>query len=365
MHILITDLRREYESLQAEVDRAVKRVLKKGRFVLGDELEHFEEEFSNYIGTEYGIGVNSGSDALFLALKAIGIAEGDEVITVSHTYISTVDAIIRNGAKPVFVDINPETYCMDVSKIEKHISRNTRAILPVHIYGHPADMGSIMKIAKQYNLHVVEDACQAHGSEYEGEKVGSLGDVGCFSFYPTKNLGAYGDGGMIVTDNREIALNLRMLRNYGQSRKSFHDILGYNSRLDEIQAAVLRVKLRYLNQWNTLRKQMADSYGRILCGSGIIIPVEMPKARHVYHVYVIRHEKRDLIKKRLGENKIIAQVHYPVPVHLQEYYQNMGLRVDLPVTEGVCKEILSLPSHPWLKESDVDLICRVVLSAVQ
>lgn len=362
MPILIADLQQEYKSLKSEIDSAIARVLKKGWFILGNEVECFEKEFSDYIGTKYSVGVNSGSDALFLAVKVLGIGEGDEVITVSHTYISSVDAIIRNGAKPVFIDIDPSTYCIDVNAIKDKINEKTKAIIPIHIYGQPADMGPLMEIAKRYNLYVIEDACQAHGAEYRDKKVGSIGDIGCFSFYPVKNLGAYGDGGMIVTNNSDIALRLKMMSNYGQSKKYYHDILGYNSRLDEIQAAVLRVKLPYLDKWNSNRRGIARLYREILCDTNVIIPIERSESKHVYHVYVIRHPKRDHVIEMLEENQIIAQVHYPIPVHLQKYYIEMGIKADLHVTEKICSEILSLPSHQWLKKVDVDSICRVISS---
>ena len=242
--IPLVNLKKEYELFSAEINQKIKMVLKKGLFILDEEVKKFEDEFSNYIGTKHAISVNSGSDALFLAIKSLKIGKGDEVITVPHTFISTADSILRNGATPIFVDIEPDTYCMDVSKLEERLTDKTKAILPVHLYGHPAEMDPIYELAQEYNLFLVEDACQAHGAEYKGVKVGSLGDLGCFSFYPTKNLGAYGDGGILVTNNDDLAEKLRKLRNYGQPKKYFHDFVGFNSRLDEIQASILRVKLK-------------------------------------------------------------------------------------------------------------------------
>ena len=353
--IPFVNLGKEYESIHDELNQAVSETLERGYFVLGEEVKRFEGEFSRYIGSRYSIGVNSGSDALFFAIKSLGIGNGDEVITVSHTFISTVDAIVKNGAKPVFVDIDPETYCMDPSKIEDKITERTKAILPVHLYGHPADMGHIREITSKSGLFLIEDACQAHGAEYGGKKVGSIGDIGCFSFYPTKNLGAWGDGGITVTDNEEIKEKLRLLRNYGQSKKNYHDFVGYNSRLDEIQAAVLRVKLKYIDQWNERRRKVAKSYDELL--EDVIKPLERDYAKHVYHLYVIRHKERDIIRQHLLNNGIQSQIHYPCPVHEQKAYSRLGYSLKLPITEKITDEILSLPMHPWLEENDVERVC--------
>ena len=354
------DLKKEYNEISSEITAAVDKVLRGGFFVLGEEVANFEDEFSRYTETKYGIGVNSGSDALYLGLKALGIGEGDEVITASHTFISTVDSILRNQATPVFVDINVDTYCLDVSKIEEKITQKTKAILPVHLYGHPADMDPIMEIAKRYALFVIEDACQAHGAKYHGKKVGSIGDLGCFSFYPTKNLGAYGDGGMIVTTNEELAERLRKLRNYGQPQKYFHDFVGVNSRLDEIQAAVLRIKLRHLDEWNHRRRKLAELYNELLCDSGIFLPVEKEYAEHVYHLYVIRTEERDRLLQQLSKSKIQTQIHYPIAVHQQKAYRDFGDNINLPVTEKTCCEIISLPMHPRLSRDEVVGIVQVL-----
>jgi len=358
------DLKREYGEIGEEITRAIQRVLKSGWFILGEEVERFEDEFSNYIGAKYAIGVNSGSDALLLALQALGIGKGDEVITVSHTFISTVDAIVRNGAKPVFVDITPDTYCIDVTKIEERITKRTKAIIPVHLYGHPADMQPIVEIAKKYKLSVIGDACQAHGAEYKGKKAGSIGDIGCFSFYPVKNLGAYGDGGMAVTDNKELATKLKILRNYGQARKYYHDFIGVNSRLDEMQAAILRVKLKQLDDWNSRRRKFAQIYDKLLKDADVVIPVEKGYAKHVYHLYVIRHKNRDRLQQRLLAKEIQTQIHYPIPVHKQKAYLELGHAAKLPITERICNEILSLPMHPFLREDEIQAVVDGVKNAL-
>ncbi len=357
-------LKQQHEQISEEIEQAVQRVFKSGSFILGEELNCFEKEFSDYIGVKYSIGVNSGSDALLLVLKALQIGYEDEVITVSHTFISSVDSIIRNGAKPVFTDINPETFCIDTSKIEQKITKKTKAILPVHLYGQPVNMGYVMEISKKYNLYVIEDACQAHGAKYRGKRVGSIGDIGCFSFYPTKNLGAYGDGGMVTTNNPELAKKIQMLRNYGQPKKYEHDFIGVNSRLDEIQAACLRVKLKYLERWNQNRRDIASLYNKLLKDIPVITPYETTFTEHVYHLYVIRSSQRYLLQKKLSENNIHTQIHYPVPVHKQKAYQELGFDVSLPVTEMICKEILSLPMHPFLKEDDIYTITESIKSSL-
>jgi dTDP-4-amino-4,6-dideoxygalactose transaminase len=357
--IQFNDFEREFAVIGEEVSEAIQTVLESGWFILGKETEKFEEEFSKYVGTKFGIGVNSGSDALYLAVKALGIHEGDEVLTVSHTMISTVDSIARNGAKPVFVDIDPETYVMDTSELEAKISHKTRALLPVHLYGHPVNMDQCMEIAEKHNLYVIEDACQAHGTEYKTRKVGSIGTAGCFSFYPTKNLGAYGDAGMVVTNDEELSDRLKKMRNYGQSKKNYHDFVGVNSRLDEIQAAILRTKLRYLDEWNEKRRKLARIYNELLEGTDAIIPIEREYAKHVYHLYVIRHKCRVKLQQYLLNQGIQTLVHYPIPVHLQKAYTTND---KLLITERICGEILSLPVNPWLKEEEVEEISNFVRS---
>jgi dTDP-4-amino-4,6-dideoxygalactose transaminase len=355
--ISFNNFNREYAKIGDEVKTAIERVMRSGWFILGEETAKFEEEFARYIGTKFGVGVNSGSDALYLAIKALGLSQGDEVITVSHTMISTVDAITRNGAKPVFVDIEPDTYTMDPSKIEEKISKETRAIIPVHLYGHPVEMDPLREVAEKHDLKIIEDVCQGHGSEYKGVKVGGLGEIGCFSFYPTKNLGCYGDGGILVTNNEELAIKLRKMRNYGQSQKNYHDFVGVNSRLDELQAAILRTKLPYLDYWNKKRRAIAKLYTELLEQTDVIAPCEKEYAKHVYHLYVIRHKERDRIKADLQQTLTETMIHYPIPVHNQKAYM---APVSLPVTEKACKEILSLPMNPFLEEAEVTEIAKRV-----
>jgi dTDP-4-amino-4,6-dideoxygalactose transaminase len=355
--INMNDFKREYAAINKEVVPAIRRVLKSGCYVLGDEGNKFELEFSKYVGAKFGVGVNSGSDSLYLAVKALGISQGDEVITVAHTMISSVDAITRNGAKPVFVDVDPSTYVMDACEIEAKISKKTKAIIPVHLYGHPVDMDPVIELAKNYGLFVIEDACQAHGSRYKGTIVGNIGDIGCFSFYPTKNLGAYGDAGIITTNNEEVSNKVIKMRNYGQSRKYYHDFVGVNSRLDEMQAAILRTKLCYLDEWNEKRRKLAKLYDDLLDNAYLIKPVEREYAKHVYHLFVVRHKQRDKLQSYLLDHGIQTLIHYPIPVHLQKAYM---VPVKLSVTEKICTEILSLPVNPWLKENEVAIICKFI-----
>jgi dTDP-4-amino-4,6-dideoxygalactose transaminase len=353
-------LQKEYMEIKEELDKYIRTTLESGSFILCEEVAKFECEFSNYIGTKYGLGVNSGSDALFLGLKALGIGPGDEVLTASHTFISTADAILRNGATPVFVDIDPETYCIDAAKMEKMITNRARAILPVHLYGHPADMDPIIELSKKYDIFLIEDACQAHGAEYKGKRVGGIGDIGCFSFYPMKNLGAYGDGGMITTNNKELAEKLSMLRNYGQSRKYYHEFVGINSRLDELQAVILRIKLRYLDIWNERRRKIGRIYNEFLGQFDIITPIEKYQSKHVYHQYVIRDKKRDKLMENLFERGIQTQIHYPIPVHKQKAYMDLGFDARLPITERLCKEIISLPMHHTITDEELTIILNAI-----
>ena len=298
------DLNRQYKVIKGEVLSATRRVFERGRFILGEEVSTFEKEFSHYCGVRYGTGVGSGTDALYLALKAAGIGEGDEVVTVANSFVATAFAISFTGARPVFVDIDAKTYTMDPNHLELLLKREKtkkgrkkiKAVLPVHLYGHPAEMDSVMEIADRYDLTVIEDACQAHGAKCEGKKVGSFGAMACFSFYPTKNLGGYGDGGMVVTDRREYDQKLRLLRCYGERKKHEHVLKGHNSRLDEIQAAMLRVKLKYLDQWNEERRRKAKIYTEKLLPCGVICPSEKRGARHVYHLYTINTRKRDSLQ---------------------------------------------------------------------
>jgi dTDP-4-amino-4,6-dideoxygalactose transaminase len=351
------DLKREFHVIGEEIFQAIRAVQENGSYVLGENVAEFEQEFSRYVGTKFGVGVNSGSDALYLGLQALGISKGDEVITVSHTMASTIDSIIRNGAKPVFVDVGSDSLVMDTSKVEAKISEKTRAVLPVHLYGNSVDMDPLVRVAKEHDLFVIEDACQAHGAEFMHQKVGSWGDIGCFSFYPSKNLGAYGDAGIVVTNNQELADKLRKMRNYGQSTRYHHEFIGVNSRLDEIQAAILRVKLRYLDEWNEKRRKIARLYDDLLDHDSVTTPVEKEYIKHVFHLFVIMHNERDRLQEYLTKRGVQTLIHYPIPVHMQKAYQT---KAALPVTEEICRKILSLPLYPWIREEEVEEISRCV-----
>lgn len=359
MKIQFVDLKRQYESIKVEINAKINEVLNSTQFILGDNVKAFEEEFAQYCNAKYAVGVASGTDALTLSIEALGIGKGDEVITVPNTFIATVDAISRNNAKPVFVDIDPETYNIDVTKIEEKITDKTKAIIPVHLYGQPAEMDQILKIAKEYGLKIIEDACQAHGTEYRGKKVGALGNIGCFSFYPGKNLGAYGDGGIVVTNSFEIAEKIRMLRNYGQKVKYYHDFVGYNSRLDEMQAAILRVKLNKLNEWNDARRRNAQLYNELL--EHVVIPTEADFVKHVYHVYIVRTKKRDKLAAYLQSEGISTGIHYPQPIHFQKAYETLGyIKGSFPITEKYATEILSLPMFPELQQDEIEYITKKI-----
>ncbi len=332
-----------------------------GWFILGKNVKNFEKEFADYCNTKYAVGVASGTDALHVSLLACGIGNGDEVITTPLSAIATSFAIVFTGAKPVFVDIDPETYNIDVSKIEERITKKTKAILPVHLYGQPCDMGPLMDLVKDHDLFLIEDACQAHGAEYKGKKVGGFGKLAAFSFYPTKNLGAYGDGGIVVTNNEEIAEKIRMLRNYGQKVRYHHLIKGLNSRLDELQAAILRVKLKKLDEWNDSRRKNAKLYNKLLKRHGVILPVEKSYSKHIYHQYVIRTRQRNELQKWLKTKGVLTDVHYPTPSHLQPALKYLGLRSGgYPVVEKCVNEILSLPVFPELKKGQIEKVSLLI-----
>lgn len=359
--IPFVNLKEQYYSIKNEVDKAIREVLEGGWFILGKNVEKFEKEFADYCGVKFAVGVGSGTEALHLALLACGIGQQDEVITVPNTAVPTICAIASANARPVFVDIDPESYTIDISKIKKEITPRTKVILPVHLYGHPADMDPIMEIAKKYNLKVIEDASHAHGAEYKNKKVGPLADIGVFSFYPTKNLGAYGDGGIIITNNEKIDRRLRLLRNYGQTERDRYLIKGYDSRLDEMQAAILRVKLKRLDIWNDYRRRNAQIYNQLLHKDKIHIPVEKDYAKHVYYLYVIRYKFRDKLQIYLRSKGIETLIHYPIPVYLQEAYKTLGYKKgDFPVTERHTAEILSLPIYSELPESQVESIAKTI-----
>lgn len=361
------DLKRQYRRIEKEILAATKRVYESGSYILGEEVSAFEKEFARYCGVRYGVGVGSGTEALSLSLKAAGIGEGDEVVTSANSFIATALAISFTGAKPLFVDIDYRTYNMDPNGLELFLKRRmaragwkkVKAILPVHLYGHPAEMNSILEIANQYGLLVIEDACQAHGAMYGGKRTGSFGAFGCFSFYPTKNLGGYGDGGMVVTNHLRFYEKLRLLRCYGEKRKYEHRIKGGNSRLDELQAAVLRVKLKYLDQWNEERREKASRFSERLASLGIVCPLERKGSRHVYHLYVVRTGKRDALQRFLKKRGIDTLIHYPIPIHQQKAFKELGYRRgDLPLTEQYSRKILSLPFFPEIKESEMEEVAR-------
>ncbi len=361
MNIPLVDLRRQYLSIKKEIDKAIQEVIDNSAFIMGENVEGFENEFASFCGVKYGVGTSSGTTALHLALVAWGIKQGVEVITVPYTFIATTEAISQTGAKVVFVDIDQRSYNMDAEKIEQAITEKTRAIIPVHLFGQPADMDKISEISKKHNLIVIEDACQAHGAEYKGKKVGSLGDIACFSFYPGKNLGAYGDAGMAITGNKELAEKMELLRNHGYEKKYYHKIEGYNYRLDAIQAAILRVKLRHLEEWTEKRRKNARLYDELLKGSGVETPREMEYARHVYHLYVVGTDKREGLYSKLKENGISTAIHYPLPLHLQEAYRYLGYKEgDFPVSEACTERLLSLPMFPELTRDEIRKIVNVI-----
>ena len=361
MQIPFVDLKRQYFSIKDEIMTAVGRVFASGEFGLGVEVSAFEEEFGAFCGVPYCIGVNSGTSALHLALLAAGVGPGDEVITTPWTFVATVAAIEYTGATPVLVDIEPGTYTIDPSRIESAITPRTRIILPVHLYGHPADMDPIVDLANRKGLMVIEDAAQAHGAEYRGRRCGSIGDLGCFSFYPGKNLGAYGEGGLVTTKHADFARRIRMLRDWGAEKKYQHEIKGYNFRMEAVQAAILRVKLRHLEDWTANRRARAALYGGFLSAAPVVLPLEKPGNRHVYHIYAIRTGHRVELIQLLQAAGIRTGIHYPYPVHLLPAYANLGYRAgDFPNSEAAAKQELSLPMFPELTDIEIDSVARIV-----
>jgi len=348
------DLKAQYDAIADEVDAALMNVVHSTSFILGADVEAFEQDYARFCEAKYCVGLDNGMSALELALKAYGIGPGDEVITVANSFIATAFSILNAGATPRLVDADPHTYTIDVHAIERAITPRTRAIMPVHLYGQPADMDSILALARQHNLIVIEDACQAHGARYKGRRVGGLGHAAAFSFYPGKNLGGFGDGGALVTNDLAISDQVRMSRNYGQSKKYHHDVQGYNRRLDTLQAAVLRVKLKYLDSWNAARSAHAKTYARRLAGSSVQIPVEAQYAQSVWHLYVVHSDKRDALKQYLDTQGIHAAFHYPVPIHLQPACAHLGYKKgDFPVSERCAEQCLSLPMFAELSDDDV------------
>jgi dTDP-4-amino-4,6-dideoxygalactose transaminase len=359
--IPFVDLRRQYLDLKADIDAAVLRVLDTGQFVLGPEVEAFEKEFAAMHAADAGVAMNTGTSALHLALLAAGVGPGDEVITVPFTFVATTAAVVYTGARPVFVDINRDTFTMDVTQIEKAITERTKAILPVHLYGQPADMDPIMEIARRHGLVVIEDACQAHNAHYKGRPVGAIGDAGCFSFYPGKNLGAYGEGGIVVTNRPDFARDMRMLRDWGQEKKYHHVLKGFNYRMEGMQGAILRVKLRHLPAWTNARREHAAMYRELLVDTGVKVPIEAWYARHVYHVFAVRTPDRATLQRTLQSHGVSSGIHYPVPVHLQPAYADLGYHAgDFPESERAANETLSLPMFPELTPTQIEQVCSAV-----
>ena len=358
------DLKAQYNSIKPDIDAAVARVLETGQFVLGDEVAAFEREFAAFCGAAHGVAVNSGTSALHLALLAAGVGAGDEVITVPFTFVATAAAIGYTGARPVFVDVDDRSLNMDASLIERAITPRTRAVMPVHLYGQPADMDPIRAIAARHGLTVIEDAAQAHGARYRDRPAGSLGDLACFSFYPSKNLGACGEGGMVVTGSAAHAATIRSLRDWGQQEKYRHDLRGFNARMEGFQGAVLRVKLRHLPDWTARRQRVAARYHEELAATGLVLPRPMPDATHVYHLYTVRTAGRSALQAALQAEGVATGLHYPIPIHLQPAYADLGLpRGSFPVAERAADEVLSLPMFPEMTDVQIDAVVGAVQRA--
>ncbi len=362
----MVDLKIQYEAIKEEINNAVLGVLQSTHFILGPQGKELEEEVAAYHGVKHAVAVASGTDALHLALIAAGIKRGDEVITTPFTFIATAEAASYIGAVPVFVDIDPKSFNMDISKIEAAITKKTKAVLPVHLYGQPVEMDGLMQIAKKHGLKVIEDCAQSFGAEYRGKKTGTFGEFGCFSFFPSKNLGGYGDGGMVITDDTKLAERLLSLRNHGSHVRYFHDEIGYNSRLDEIQAAIIRVKFKHIDEYNVKRRNNALLYNKHLSAAGIQTPSEQNGTKHVFHQYTIKVKNRDAVKKKLDDGKITSSmIYYPVPLHLQTAYKDLGMGPgSLPKAEQVALEVLSLPMYPELTEAQIKQVADAVIKAL-
>ena len=361
MNVPFVDLRAQYATIAAEIQSAISGVLERTDFILGEEVHLFEEDFAKYIGAKHAIGVGTGLAALELSLRAFGIGSGDEVITAANTYIATALAIFAVGARPVLVDAHPATYNLNSEALEAAITPRTKAIMPVHLYGQPADLDRVMAIAERHHLVVIEDAAQAHGARFGGRRVGTFGHAAGFSFYPAKNLGAYGDGGMIVTNDAALAEKLRRLRNYGERVKYEHAVVGTNSRLDTLQAAILRVKLRHLDAWNRARQSHAAAYKELLRGLPVVLLKTLEKAEHVYHLFVVQLDNRDQVQAQLREKGVATGIHYPIPIHLQEACKDLGYRQgEFPVTESAAKRILSLPMFAELTREQMEHVAAAL-----
>ena len=365
MSVPMVDLKIQYDSLREEIDRAVAGVLQSTHFILGPHGKALEETIAAYHGVKHAVAVASGTDALHLALIAAGVKPGDEVITTPFTFIATAEAISYVGGVPVFIDIDPVSFNMDVAKLEAAITAKTKAVIPVHLYGQAVDMDPLMALARKHGLKVIEDCAQSFGAEYKGRKTGAFGNIGCFSFFPSKNLGCYGDGGMVITDDADLAEQMVSLRNHGSRVRYYHHRIGFNSRLDEIQAAVLRVKFRHIDTYNAKRRQNAQAYSSLLASAGIRTPEEQKDTLHVFHQYTIRVGNRDAVKEKLDQGGVTSSmIYYPVPLHLQEAYRNLGMKPgSLPAAEEAARDVLSLPMYPELTGAQIRTVAEAVIKA--
>jgi dTDP-4-amino-4,6-dideoxygalactose transaminase len=364
MSIPMLDLKAEYALFREELLQRLASTLESTQYILGPNVQALEKDVAGHLGVAHAVGCASGTDALHLALRALGVGPGDEVITSPFTFIGTAEAISYTGATPVFVDIQADTFNIDPAAIEGAITARTKAVMPVHLYGQPADLEPIVALCRRHGLRLVEDCAQSYGARYAGRMTGAFGDFGCFSFYPSKNLGAFGDGGMVTTEDEQLAAEVRVYRNHGSRQRYHHHVIGYNSRLDEIQAVILRVKLQYLEDFNNRRRAIARAYNERLAGV-VVTPTEAPDRVHVYHQYTIRSRRRDVIQKALGEAQIGSMIYYPVPLHQQEVYAELCRGVRLPVTEAVAREVISLPIFPQMTIDQVDRVCDVVRGALR
>lgn len=363
--IPLVDLTAQYHSIKKEIDAAVFSTLESGHFILGPAVSKFEESIAAYLGVKHAIGLASGTDALVIAMRALNIGGGDEVIIPAYTFFATAGAVMSVGAKPVFVDIDPQSYQIDVSKLKAAITPQTKAIIPVHLYGHPAEMGPILEIAREHNLKVIEDNAQAFGSEYNEQKTGSFGEVGCLSFFPTKNLGAFGDAGGVVTNDDALAERMRMLRTHGWKKKYYSEEVGYNSRLDAMQAAILQAKLPYIDAWNDKRRELSHRYNEKLASTGLVAPAERARCRHVYHLYIVRSSKRAELQSFLKDRGVATEVYYPLPPHLARPCRHFGYKEgDFPHAEKAANETFALPLYPELTKSQQDVVIAAVSAFV-
>lgn len=361
MNIQMVDLKRQYQKIKSEIDSAIQEVLDSTQFILGKNVAQFEKNAAEYLGVKHAIACANGTDALLIAQMALEIKPGDEIITTPFTFVATTETIVFLGAKPVYVDIDPISFNIDVNQIEKKITSKTKAIIPVHLYGNPVELDDLLEVAKRHNLFIIEDAAQAFGAEYKGRKICSFGDLACISFFPSKNLGCYGDGGMVVTNNDELAEKVRMIANHGSKVRYIHEQLGMNSRLDALQAAILNVKLKYIDEWNNARIKNANLYTeRLKELSQVKTPTFQPYSKHIFHQYTIRVEKREELQKFLTSKNIPTAIHYPLPLHLQPAFHGFGEEGSLPIAEKTSKEVLSLPMHPDLTIEEIDYITNSI-----